>query len=71
MGSLKFRKLEIDWANGEISRYYISQVERGKRNVTLFNLLRLAVALEVLPSHLVSPFDTHAAVWPPRADQVS
>jgi hypothetical protein len=46
-------------------------VERGKRNVTLFNLLRLAVALEVPPSHLVSPFDTHAAVWPPRADQVS
>jgi DNA-binding Xre family transcriptional regulator len=50
---------------------YISQVERGKRNVTLFNLLRLAVALEVPPSHLVSPFDTHAALWPSRADQVS
>jgi DNA-binding XRE family transcriptional regulator len=48
---------------------YISQVERGKRNVTLFNLLRLAVALNVPPSRLLDPFDTQPAVLPRRADQ--
>jgi transcriptional regulator with XRE-family HTH domain len=50
---------------------YISQVERGTRNVTLFNLLRLAVALEVPPSHLLQPFDTQPRLLPIRADQIS
>jgi DNA-binding XRE family transcriptional regulator len=50
---------------------YISQVERGTRNVTLFNLLRLAVALGVPPARLLHPFDTQPALLPPRADQVS
>ena len=48
---------------------YISQVERGKRNITLFNLLRLAVALNVPPSRLLAPFDTQPDVLPRRADQ--
>ena len=50
---------------------YISQVERGTRNVTLFNVLRLAVALGVPPSRLLHPFDTQPALLPPRADQTS
>jgi DNA-binding Xre family transcriptional regulator len=49
----------------------LSQVERGTRNVTLFNLLRLAVALGVPPSRLLHPFDTQPALLPPRADQAS
>jgi len=47
----------------------LSHVERGTRNVTLFNVLRLAVAFNVPPSRLLSPCDTQPAVLPLRADQ--
>ena len=41
-----------------LARNYISQVELGRRNVTVLNLVRLAVALGVPPSSLLSPLDT-------------
>jgi len=34
---------------------YISQIERGLKNVSLFNIHRLAHALNVAPSELLSP----------------
>jgi transcriptional regulator with XRE-family HTH domain len=34
-------------------RTYISGIERGRENLTLLSLNRLATALEVLPSNLV------------------
>jgi transcriptional regulator with XRE-family HTH domain len=37
----------------ELHVTYVSQVERGLRNVTLYNIHRLAHALEVAPSMLV------------------
>ena len=40
----------LDWT-------YVGQVERGKRNLSLLNLLRLAKALGVDPSELVVGLD--------------
>ena len=37
----------------ELHVTYVSQVERGLRNVTIYNIHRLAFALEVPPSMLV------------------
>ena len=37
---------------------YISEIERGQRNVTLLSLLRIAEALHLPVSHLLTPLDT-------------
>jgi transcriptional regulator with XRE-family HTH domain len=37
----------------DLDRTYISQVERGRRNVTIVNLCRLAFVLKVLPAALL------------------
>jgi transcriptional regulator with XRE-family HTH domain len=39
---------------------FIGQVERGRRNISLHNLLRLAVALEIDPSQLVQGLEPPA-----------
>lgn len=36
---------------------FVGQVERGRRNISLHNLLRLAKALEVDPAELVKGLD--------------
>lgn len=42
-------------------RTYISMLERGRRNPSLINLIRLAEGLEIPVSHLVRVYDgTHA-----------
>lgn len=38
----------------EVDRTYVSQVERGKRNITVVVLARLARALRTTPANLVS-----------------
>lgn len=38
-----------------LDRTYISQVERGKRNVTIIVLARIAGALKVTPDRLLVP----------------
>jgi len=38
---------------GEMHVTYISQIERGLKNVSLFNIHRLAHALNVLPGELL------------------
>jgi transcriptional regulator with XRE-family HTH domain len=40
-----------------LDRTYISGVERGERNVSLRNIVRIARALGVAPSELFSGFD--------------
>jgi transcriptional regulator with XRE-family HTH domain len=37
----------------QVHRTYIGDVERGKRNIALVNITRLAKALKVTPSELV------------------
>lgn len=39
-----------------LDRTYVSSIERGRRNVALENICRLATALEVDPGHLISGF---------------
>jgi transcriptional regulator with XRE-family HTH domain len=39
-----------------LNRNYVSDVERGRRNPCLFNIVRLAEALEVDPSELFQGF---------------
>lgn len=39
---------------------YISSVERGERNVSLYNIARIAYALEVPPSELMHCVDPTA-----------
>ncbi len=41
-------------ARSGLHRTYIGDIERGKRNVSLENILRLATALETTPSDLLS-----------------
>jgi transcriptional regulator with XRE-family HTH domain len=40
-----------------LNRNYVGDVERGKRNPCLDNILKLAEALDVAPSELFRPFD--------------
>jgi transcriptional regulator with XRE-family HTH domain len=42
----------------ELHRTYIGDIERGKRNVSLKNILKIAKALKVKPSSLISRFDS-------------
>lgn len=37
----------------EMDRTYISGIERGKRNISLLNIYRLAAALKVKPRELI------------------
>lgn len=41
----------------ELDRTYISSCERGKRNISLFNICKLAIALEIEPSKLLKGID--------------
>ena len=40
-----------------LNRNYVGDVERGRRNPCLDNILKLAEALDVPPSELFRPFD--------------
>lgn len=40
-----------------MNRTYLGEIERGRRNVSVVNLINLARALQVSPSLLLRPFD--------------
>ena len=40
----------------DLHRNYISQIECGRRNVSLLNILRIGRALKVRPSKLIEEF---------------
>jgi len=42
----------------DLSATYINQIERGVRNVTILNLVRLANALDLSVNHLLTVLDT-------------
>ena len=42
---------------------YIGGIERGERNVSLRNILRLAAALAVAPADLLQPLTTRPELW--------
>ena len=44
----------------ELDRTYISGVERGKRNISLINLYKIASSLNIHPSELLTFNVTHA-----------
>lgn len=58
---LRVRKLReaLDWSQDQLAeqadlhRTYISGLERGERNVSLLNILRLARALKTVPGKLL------------------
>ncbi|MFN8476064.1 MAG: helix-turn-helix transcriptional regulator [Anaerolineae bacterium] len=43
-----------------LHRTYVGGIERGEQNVSLLNILRLAVALQVSPSKLFEGVDSSA-----------
>ena len=48
-------------AKAGLNYAYISDIERGKRNLTAESLFRIATALRLKPSHLVRSVDNHPA----------
>ena len=45
-------------AQAGLDRSYVGSVERGERNVSLVNIIKLARALNVSPAKLFSNFDS-------------
>jgi transcriptional regulator with XRE-family HTH domain len=46
-----------------LDRTHIGEIENGKMNVTTLNLLRLAAALQIPPSHLFHSLDTRPELY--------
>ena len=42
----------------DLHQTYISDIERGRRNVSLVNIVRLADALNITPSELLEPLQS-------------
>ncbi|MBF0546518.1 MAG: helix-turn-helix transcriptional regulator [Candidatus Riflebacteria bacterium] len=55
---LKFFRKQRNWTQEELAekadldRTYVASIERGERNVSLLNIVRLAEALEIFPGEL-------------------
>lgn len=45
----------------ELDRTYIGGVERGERNISLINIVKIAHALKTTPSELMLPFSEKGA----------
>jgi transcriptional regulator with XRE-family HTH domain len=49
---LKMSQEQLSFAS-ELDRSYIGGVERGERNISFFNLCKIALALKITPSELI------------------
>jgi transcriptional regulator with XRE-family HTH domain len=52
-------------ARAGLDHTYLSQIERGRQNVTILNLFHIAGALEIPLSHLIQPLDDFLPPSPP------
>jgi transcriptional regulator with XRE-family HTH domain len=58
--SVRARRLELGWSQEKLAEHaglhltYVSSVERGYRNLSLMNVVKLADAMEVGPDELVA-----------------
>ena len=54
-----------------LTRTYVSAIEHGQRNVTIWTLLLIAAALQVPLSALLQPLEDHPELYalPPKAQQ--
>jgi transcriptional regulator with XRE-family HTH domain len=58
--AIRRRRLELSWSQealadyAEIDRSHMGKIERGERNVTFMNILRIARAIECKPSELMA-----------------
>lgn len=57
---VRLRRQELKWSQEKLSRAaglhlsYVGQVERGQRNVSLTNILKIARALEIPATQLIA-----------------
>lgn len=57
--AIRARRKELEMSQealadfAEIDRSHMGKIERGERNVTFMNIIRIARAMEVLPSELL------------------
>jgi len=60
---IKKRRVDLNISQEELAdraglhRTYIGDIERGKRNVSIINIFRLSLALNVTLRDLLKPFD--------------
>ena len=55
-------------AQAGLDHKYLSEIERGRRNVSVLSLLRIAQALHLPFSHLVASLDTYVQPVPPSQE---
>ncbi|UGA36197.1 helix-turn-helix transcriptional regulator [Chromobacterium haemolyticum] len=57
--NVRKRRLELGLSQEELAeragvhRTYVGMLERGEKNVTIYNIERIAIALDVLPASLL------------------
>jgi transcriptional regulator with XRE-family HTH domain len=60
--NVRRKRLELGLSQEELAEYagvhrtYIGMLERGEKNVTIYNIERLSIALDVTPAYLLTPF---------------
>lgn len=60
--NVRRKRLELGLSQEELAEYagvhrtYIGMLERGEKNVTIYNIERLAIALGVTAAYLLTPF---------------
>ncbi|ALY35849.1 TPA: helix-turn-helix transcriptional regulator [Pseudomonas aeruginosa] len=61
--NVRRRRLELGLSQEELAeaagvhRTYVGMLERGEKNVTIYNIERIAIALRVEPSELLSKIE--------------
>lgn len=61
--NVRRRRLELGLSQEELAeaagvhRTYVGMLERGEKNVTIYNIERIAVALKILPASLLTPLN--------------